>query len=609
MVITLRGTRLKVWFSRKIALCFLAALLMLTMAIFVRLNMLEKHFTHIDDVGVAWSILHLKDEMININGQCKESFIKSITSCRYFWAREKSDELTLPESKVGNMLQKYGLLEKARTAFFLYKSYNIVPLSWTYAPAQFYLTDFLLHPGMSYKEIKFWGRFPSFLFGMIAILFLMYSVKYFEYPGDPGLSIIFVLLLMSTSLQSIIYAAQMESYAVGMFSVSALVVLLGYLLNKKEISAKAAWSSGAVVAGLCMCQYQTLLFIPGFLLAFTICGNFSVKKKLHAVTLAAESFLLIAIPFIFYPLRSHFRNNAGVNWNAGPNGEFVIQSHDSGFLRLIEEVLRQLANLPLVLESMLSPVPESSMYAQTFKWFLFALFSLGVAISFIDKVKRSFLLFSMLTGVIWLLFMIFGKLTFGPTRHSMVLIPIFTMFVGFGFSAILGELRGRSPLNAILVTMLLFWLYAFVTGYKIMLHERVDRFDEVMLDQEFKSHAVDIVVGEYANSPYFMQDINRRPIVIDDRKYFQAAHLNLPLSSLRDKHSISVAIYGRTQLNDVDLHKIYEDIARQLQLPKYKKMVVVKKDEVFSSTEVDWSSRTKNGQNVFFLYIFKVNDA
>ena len=587
--------------SQKVVLFFIAGLFILVMAIISRLYLLDKHFTHIDDIGVAWSILHLKDEMSSIDSQCEESLIKSFTSCRYFLAKKQSEELTLPTSELGNFLQQYGLLEKARTIFFLYRSFNIVPLSWTYAPAQFYLTDFLLHPGMSYGQIKFWGRFPSLLFGVIAILFLMYSVKYFESSGNVGLSVCLVSLVMSTSLQSIIYAAQMESYAIGIFSVSALTVLLGYFINKKEIGIKTALAAGAAVATLSMYQYQTLLFIPGFLLSFIVFRNPNVKI-IYPLIWGAGSFLFIAIPFVFSILIS--RTNRSVSWNAGPNGEFAIQSHDPVFLKFFEVI----SNLPLVLESMLSPVPESSLYAQLFKWLLFILFALGVTASFINKEKRSFLLFSILTFATWFIFVIFGKLPFSPTRHSMVLIPLFAMFVAFGFSAVFRRLKVYALINFIPILIISFWLYAFAIGYKIIIHERMDRFDEEFLDQTFKTFSVDIVVGEYTNSPYFMPKINRRPIVFNQIHNPQDSNINSSLQGIGIKPNIMVAVYGRTELTDAALNNLYNNIAKQLQLPITKKITMIKKDESPSKVEVDWSSRTNNGTNSFFLYIFKVNN-
>ena len=104
--------------SQKVILFFIAGLFILVMATISRLYLLEKHFTHIDDIGVAWTILHLKDELSSIDSQCEESIIKSYTSCRYFLAKKQSEELTLPTSELGNILQQYGLLEKARTIFF-----------------------------------------------------------------------------------------------------------------------------------------------------------------------------------------------------------------------------------------------------------------------------------------------------------------------------------------------------------------------------------------------------------------------------------------------------------------------------------------------------------
>ncbi len=587
---------------------FGAVVLMLLIGIVVRLNMLEKHFTHIDDVGVAWSILHLKDEMVNIDRECGEVFIKSLTICRYHWARQKAQELTAPTSKIGSMLQSQGLLEQARIGFFLFKAYNIVPLSWTYSPGQFYLTDLLIHPGMSYAQIKFWGRFPSFIFSIIAIAFLAYSLRFFESQTDAGGNAFLVSLVMATSLQSIIYSAQMESYAVGVFSVSALILMLGNLLNRVEIIPRVAWGAGVTVALLCACQYQVLLFVPGFLASLLIFGGFSGKNKIYSLVRGSVGFILVALPLVFYPLKSHLQNNAGINWNAGVNREFMIQSHDQGFLNLIYGLFGQIAHLPLVIQSMLSPVSESSPYAEIFKWMFLTLFFLGVVVSCFDKSKRSLLIFSLSALCIWLIFVMLGKLTFGPTRHSMVMIPLFVIFVAIGFSAIVRQFRQIYVRNGIFVVVSCLWLYIFIAGYSSVLMERFDRFDEVELNQIFKQHKVDIVIGEFANSPYFMPEVNQRSIVINDRQYLDVIDVNSDVAKIIDGKGMEVAVYGRSQLSNMDLQKIYESLAKKLQLPMYKNLLVLEKREVFSTVEVDWSSRTKNGANVFFLYVFKMTD-
>lgn len=418
-----------------------------------------------------------------------------------------------------------------------------------------------------------------------------------------------VTLVMATSLQSIIYSAQMESYSIGVFCVAALILLLGNLLNKPEISSVVAWGVGVTVALLCMCQYQVLLFVPGFILSLIIFGNFSKKNKIYALIRGSVGFILIALPFVFYPLKAHLENNSGINWNAGLNHEFMIQSHGQGFFESLQGLFGQISHLPLVILAMLSPVSESSPYVEVFKWLFLALLLLGCVVSCCDKAKRSLLIFALSTLSFWLLFVVLGRLTFGPTRHSMVLIPFFVIFVAIGFSAIVRQFRQLYVRNGILFGVSCLWLCFFTAGYGPVLMERFDKFDEVKLNQIFKQHKVDIVIGEFANSPYFMRDINQRPVVVNDRQYLDVLNVNSDIANINESKGIVVAVYGRTQLSDIDLLKTYEALAKKLLLPDYKNLQVLEKKEEFSGGEVDWSSRTQNGSNVFFFYVFKMSYA
>lgn len=82
-------------------------------------------------------------------------------------------------------------------------------------------------------------------------------------------------------------------------------------------------------------------------------------------------------------------------------------------------------------------------------------------------------------------------------------------------------------------------------------------------------------------------------------------NVNSDIAKINKSKGIVVAVYGRTQLRDIDLLKTYESLAKKLLLPDYKSLQVPEKKKEFSSGEVDWSSRTQNGFNVFFFVSLK----
>ena len=63
---------------------------------------------------------------------------------------------------------------------------SVKSATWTYAPLQLIFPAFILYNGMSYEEIIFWGRFPSFIFGVLSI-FLQYVLVKKEEGFNAGI--------------------------------------------------------------------------------------------------------------------------------------------------------------------------------------------------------------------------------------------------------------------------------------------------------------------------------------------------------------------------------------------------------------------------------------
>lgn len=100
---------------------FLSLAFVFLAGILVRLLPLDSHFGHVDDLGVAKTVLKYQQDY------------KSFAPARIL----KNPVLSL-----------------------LYQ-WSGVAREWTYAPAQFVLTYYLIHSGQTYREIVFWGRLPS----------------------------------------------------------------------------------------------------------------------------------------------------------------------------------------------------------------------------------------------------------------------------------------------------------------------------------------------------------------------------------------------------------------------------------------------------------------
>ncbi len=569
--------------------------------------LLERHFTHLDDIGVAWTILHFKNEMASLDNNCNSDFIKSISSCRLLWANNKAQELSTPSSKLGSLLEKYNFLDTARFLFFYLKSYNIVSYSWTYAPLQFYLTDILLSTQMSYSQIKLWGRFPSFIFSILAIIISINLAKYISPKNSIEYAKILISILMITSIQSIIYSAQMQSYAIGIFSVSGLILILARINNLFFITKTQAIFIGLIIGFLCSAQYQVFIFLPGFLLAFIKYGKTEISNKVNSIIIGMIPLAIIIAILVFLPMKSHLVNNAAINWNAGINSEFAINQQDD-FIQKLQGLLVQISNTPLIIQSMLSPVLENSYFATFFKILYTVFFIHGFILSFILVRHRWLFIFSFFAFLTWIILTGFGLLTYSPTRHSMVLIPIFVLFMTISIVYLLNKFFVEKIKFKLILSICIGILCLFLFNYAQLVNDRQDRFNENDINRVLIDYNVDYLFTGYENNAYFMKSVDYSPLIIDDSKKLYIFHKHKSYNKYESIHSATIAVFSRHKLSRDDLIIKYQLLVPYLNGLTLDALYILKKEEYFSNVEVDWSSLTKNGTNNYFLYVFKMSD-
>ena len=92
--------------------------------------LLSNHFTHIDDIGVAWTILKEKNEYeLHRKSECVAGASRIPLGCLYLRAVKQAEELGRPSTEFGGFLERNGALQPLRRAFFFYKSFHVVPLT------------------------------------------------------------------------------------------------------------------------------------------------------------------------------------------------------------------------------------------------------------------------------------------------------------------------------------------------------------------------------------------------------------------------------------------------------------------------------------------------
>lgn len=574
--------------------CALYLLLILLIGISVRLYLIKNHFSHIDDLGVAKSILEAHEDVTtkanNFFSICSGQLLQSISH----------EECLKPLKQ---------LLHSTL------RSFHTIPINWTYAPFQFYFTNLLIFDDLSYENIKIMGRIPSFLFELLGIyIFIKLIIKRYQLQQlDFSLSLPLILLMLSW--EAIIFSAQMESYAIGILTSSILLYIVTSKWSALESRKVAIWV-GIIAAMSVSGQYQCLIFIPGFFMALgykAYKSKIDLKNKIHRILECFASFFIIFLLLPYRFLRD--KTSLGINWNSGPNNEFAIPitHHYASFLSAIYEPVQLfIENFPIVIGSMLSTSTTDFPYFSLIYVPLTILSAVGYLSLLNRKREENFIIGIFITTAIfaWIILVGLHKLSFGPTRHSIILIPIFVfcIYQGAFYLSNLSIL-----LKKVIYIFSILLLINFIFSINDVLTERKDKFNEDEISLLLNRYSVDAVINyDSSYSPYLMNSIkNSRPIInaniymgIKEFESFSAhkyGHKNLSHSK-----PYVIAFYSHFSPFDFKIHnQVITLIKKEISPNQPMNGDLLYSEEIPSNTQIDWSNKTSNGANGLYFYIYK----
>ena len=531
---------------------------------------LRTHFSHIDDLGVALSILE----------HDSTRFAHHLISSPY--------------------LTK--ILE--------------VPRSWTYAPMQFLVTPLLLHKGQSYSDILFWGRLPSYLFGVGGLLAMALTLLKIDRRNYKN-SLIFTTCLFAFSWENIIYSTQMQSFSIGVLGILFMILLF---LNFIKDPVRTPGRIGGMIVLLVMlsnCQYQLMFLVPAFLLVVFLAaveGQSNPGLLVRRYFLGGLGYVFLMTPTFLLFLRG--KSGAGINWNAGPSGEYLFYINKAG--GLIQNALYTFQfffkNGLQVVQSNLSFTESHSVGTTIFYLLTLVTMSIGLfsLLTSMDKIKIQLGRFFILVAFSWIALVILGKITFGPTRHSLILLPIMIILIAEGFSwafCRLGMTSGYRETAAFLVTdsLGLVVLTFFVMGYSTEFARRVDPFDPALFSRVIaETHSQAIVCADYTWNPSLLdlpgyEVLEHRELRILVKRGASGAfghgapviflsHRG-PLSQMTLDQIASLCSTRKLKLGSGVGYPAIEDL--KINYLQYKQ----------SSTEIDFSNATHNGSNGMFLAV------
>lgn len=443
--------------------------------IYVRVSWFYLHFTHYDDIQVA--------HLTNYTADCFAI-------------------------NFGNFRTAGGLSEKIYDlCYYLFHNvynwcYYAVNFSkyWTYAPGQFILTFALLPLAQGYNGVKFFGRMPSLLNGILAIFICWHILNKVTYSKKAAL---IGTCVLGFSWQAILYCMHMSNYESIILCGFITAFLLIRNLNADEDNSKK-WIWGALIlGGMTWLHYQVLCLFCGYFLAYFI--YCIMHEKQYKKILCDHIFIGILYGITILPLLFFANMKSTASWNAGSGGRFLFQPRAD--IIYIFKFFGQ--NTYLVLKAMLSPVSLKSNLSNMFACFYLALIVVGVVGGLRDYRKKNDLFFLTVfnTGVFFseILFVLVGKFTLSPTRHCNLLIPIFVMEIGIGcyylFSYIKNELYAFLP-YAILGAICFF----FLKEYDQIKEQRIDLFTEDAVQDIVEKYSPDVIIGRHAPQMWYLLD-------------------------------------------------------------------------------------------------------
>ena len=253
--------------------------ILLIFGVYFKYQNLDTQFSTTDDTGVAWTLIeHIKDiDNSYIQKKIVQQQHEDFHSLQYFILRNFDINIFKPILKL-----------------------FIIPQTWTYAPMQFVITQFFLNDDLTYKDLIFWGRLPSFIFSISSMIMIILIMKNI-YKNKWLYPCLTTLIVYNFSLENLIYSAHMSNYASSCFSVLSVIYIFLKITNFKFISLRNQIFYGLFLALSVCLAYQAIFIIP--LLFIYLCFSIRINKPLIYVYQNIEFKYIVSI-FIYFCLFS-----------------------------------------------------------------------------------------------------------------------------------------------------------------------------------------------------------------------------------------------------------------------------------------------------------------
>lgn len=545
--------------------------IILISAVSIRFNLLDKHFSHVDDFISVQRYQTLFSE----EGTGKFANINS----NFFNLRGKGS--------VNNIVNP-----------FIYAGY--VSFTSTYAPIQFILTYFFINNNLDYNETLFWARFPSFIFSILSFIVLYIIFK--RHLKNEDKTYFIGLLVLCLSWEYIIYSVQSETYAIGVFSFLICFLLFFNLLKSiNELKLINAFLYGIIFSILILTNYQVIFILPALFFLIFIAHKRDFKNNIFKILCMGIPILITTGALYLFVLKKV--SNAGVAWNAGLNNEFLYSINGLSFFDAIKYSFHFfINNILITFNSLVSFGDDTFVLNKVVSIFYLVCFIIGMFNMLIsdNRVKKYFIYLIILSVSIFVVLILNGKLTLSPTRHSLIYLSFISLVIPEGVGVILKWFKFISTFyyNSIIISFCIIIIFLHLSQFNKIKENRIDKFKvEEITDLTNKYKISNIYSINWTWNLLFMNPIKKNYKHEFD-KARSSIHFFIKDTSNAEKN---ILLISHREINSNILSK--DIFANKIDFSKYK--LLYQKEEN-SATEICHSNLTNNGTNGLYIYIYGV---
>ena len=406
---------------------------------------------------------------------------------------------------------------------------------------------------------------------------------------------------MCFNWQDIIYASQMQNYELGMLFVSILVLVFCSFCDKinqtKNYIFLALICFVSVIA-----HYQLLLFVVsgyfGLFLYKMIKNDNEFKKCLFSFVL----FLIILAPFFLIFIAP--KSSSGITgWNCGPNQEFLFSTKNvTSFIDYILYTTKFYTSNSLVMLISMIGI-ETKIISINFIVSLILLFFVFMGVLFAFRsTKPVFNYVAIFTSVLFCVFgflIIIQKLTLSPTRHYMLLIPVFIITICICIEKIKFILK----FNTLPLVLSFLFTISFFLGFANKLNSRKNLFLNNKLEKILQDYKPNLL----------LTDINSfHNVYLKLYKTNSNIECDSIISKKISNNSWESTFY-KIKKNDFDKNRLI--FISNFSLPSNNsllklenifnvKLKLIYRYQKTNSEEIDFSNKTKNGTNNMYINIY-----